>query len=168
MKTCAVNYVFYIRAFRGACEYTWKHWSILGNSSAQLEIKDMVNECLELLVEVYMKVMNGLVMKEDKRFLSVWLLYYVSNFANSWMNMPRYRSSPTSWDHVFSQCIQQQWSVSQNTSIWSKLPTAAYLPRRKKERKLWSQLAVHVCQKWLRYHRHHRQIIHSVLRRLRR
>ena len=33
---------------------------------------------------VFMKVMNGLVMtlEEDKRFLCVWLLYYVSNFAD--------------------------------------------------------------------------------------
>ena len=52
-----------------------------------------------LLVElVFMKVMNGLVMtlEEDKRFLCVWLLYYVSNFADSQMDVPGYRSSPTS------------------------------------------------------------------------
>ena len=64
-----------------------------------------------------LKVMNGLVMnlEEDKRFLCVWLLYYVSNFADSRMKVPRYRSSPTSRDHFFfSQCIQQQSSVSQN------------------------------------------------------
>ena len=37
-----------------------------------------------------MKVMNGLVMtlEEDKRFLCVWLLYYVSNFADSRMEVP--------------------------------------------------------------------------------
>ena len=39
-----------------------------------------------LLVEVFMKVMNGLVMtlEEDKRFLCVWLLYYEQfcRFAN--------------------------------------------------------------------------------------
>ena len=29
--------------------------------------------------------------------LCVWLLYYVSNFADSRMEVPRYRSSPTSW-----------------------------------------------------------------------
>ena len=60
----------------------------------------------------------------------------------------------------FSQCIQQQWSVSQNYfMIRSKLPTTARWSREKKERKLWSQLAL--CRKRLR---HHRQIIHSVLR----
>ena len=48
---------------------------------AQLEIKDTINEvkygCLSLLVEVFMKVMNGLVMtlEEDKRYLCVWLFY---------------------------------------------------------------------------------------------
>ena len=46
-----------------------------------------------------MKVMNGLVvinLEEDKRFLGVWLFYYVSNFADSRTEVPRYRSSPTS------------------------------------------------------------------------
>ena len=39
--------------------------------------------------------MNGLVMtlEEDKRFLS--LFYYVGNFADSRMEVPRYLSSPT-------------------------------------------------------------------------
>ena len=34
---------------------------------------------------IFMKVMNGLVitLEEDKRFLCVWLFYYVSNFAYS-------------------------------------------------------------------------------------
>ena len=48
-----------------------------------------------------MKVMNGLVMtlKEDEIFmcLAVLLCHYVSNFADSWMEVPRYRS----WDHFF-------------------------------------------------------------------
>ena len=45
-----------------------------------------------------MKVMNGLVMtlKDDKRFLGVWPLYYVSNFADSRLKVPRYQSSPIS------------------------------------------------------------------------
>ena len=47
---------------------------------------------------VFMKVMNGLVitLEEDKRFLCVWLFYYVSNFADSRTEVPRYQSSPTS------------------------------------------------------------------------
>ena len=50
-----------------------------------------------------MKVMNSLVMtfEEDKRFSCVWLLYYVSNFADSPMEVPRYRSSPTSDEIIF-------------------------------------------------------------------
>ena len=46
-----------------------------------------------------MKVTNGSVMtlEEDKRFLCLAaLLQYVSNFAESRMKVPRYRSSPTS------------------------------------------------------------------------
>ena len=45
-----------------------------------------------------MKVMNCLVitLEDDKRFLCVWLLYYVSIFADSRKKVPRYRSSPTS------------------------------------------------------------------------
>ena len=35
---------FYIRAFRGAGECTWKYRSISSNSPAQLEIKDTINE----------------------------------------------------------------------------------------------------------------------------
>ena len=42
--------------------------------------------------------MNGLVitLKEDKIFLCVWLSYYVSNFADSRTEVPRYQPSPTS------------------------------------------------------------------------
>ena len=47
---------------------------------------------------VFMKVMKGLVitLEEDKRFLCLWLFCYVSNFADSRTEVPRYRSSPTS------------------------------------------------------------------------
>ena len=50
-----------------------------------------------LLVEIFMKVMNGLVMtlEKDKGCLCVWLFYYVSNFADSRMEVPRYRSCPS-------------------------------------------------------------------------
>ena len=45
-----------------------------------------------------MKVMDGLVftLEEDKRFLCVWLFYYVSNFADSQTKVTRYQSSLTS------------------------------------------------------------------------
>ena len=74
LKTCAVDCVLYIRAFCGACVCPWKYRSISSNSPVQLEIKDTINQvkygCLSLLVEVFMKVMNGLVitLEEDKRF----------------------------------------------------------------------------------------------------
>ena len=58
-----------------------------------------------------MKVMNGLVMilDEDKRFLCVWPLNYVSNFANSRIKVPRYISIKSHFMRsFFSQCIQQQ------------------------------------------------------------
>ena len=54
-----------------------------------------------LQVEVFMKVMNGFIvmtLEEDKRFLiCVWLFYYeyLNNLADSRMEVPRYRSSPT-------------------------------------------------------------------------
>ena len=43
-----------------------------------------------VFVEVFMKVMNGLVMtlEEDKRFLCVWVFYYVCNFADLRMEVP--------------------------------------------------------------------------------
>ena len=44
LKTCAVDCVFYIQAFRGACECTWKYRSISRNSPAQLKIKDMYDK----------------------------------------------------------------------------------------------------------------------------
>ena len=97
-----------------------------------------------------MKVMNGLVitLKEDKRFLCVWLFYWVSNFAYSRMDpeVPRYQSSPTSWDHFFlSQCIQQQWSIRQNYFHSEYTADCSLLVSGRKERKLWSQPALIAC-----------------------
>ena len=94
-----------------------------------------------MLVEVFMKVMNGLVMtlEEDKRILCVWLLHYVSNFADSRMKVPRYRSSPTLRLHeitFFISVFSSGEVLAKITSIRSKLPTAACLSREKKERKL--------------------------------
>ena len=65
-----------------------------------------------------MKVMNGLVMslEENKIFLCVWLFYYVSNFADSRMEVPRYRSSPSSWDHFFFVSM-----YSAAVKCWAKL-----------------------------------------------
>ena len=71
-----------------------------------------------------MKVMNGLVMtlEEDKRFLCVWLLYYVSNFDDSRMKVPRYRSSPTSSDLFFLSVFSSSEVLAKIASIRSKLP----------------------------------------------
>ena len=103
-----------------------------------------------------MKVMNGLVMTpvEDKWFLCVWLLYYVSNFANSRMKVPRYRTDQVLLYEIifFSQCIQQQWSGSQYYSYLKLTANCSLLVSGRKERKLWSQPAL--CRKRLRYHRH--------------
>ena len=71
-----------------------------------------------------MKVMNALVMnlEEDKRFLCVSLLYYVSNFADSRIEVPRYRSSPILF---VSSVFSNSEVLGKITSIRSKLPTAA-------------------------------------------
>ena len=55
-----------------------------------------------------MKVMNGLVitLEEDKRFLCVWLFYYVSNLVGAKISI----KSVLLHEIIFflSQCIQQQ------------------------------------------------------------
>ena len=85
-----------------------------------------------------MRVMNGLVitLEEDKRFICVWLFYYVSNFADSRTEVLRYRSSPT------SQCIQQQWSVRQNCFHSELTVDCSLLVSGGKEKKLWNQPAL--------------------------
>ena len=82
---------------------------------AQLEIKDTINEvkygCLQLLVEVFMRVMNGLVitLEKDEIFMCLAVLLYKQffGFANE---VPRHRSSQSYFMRSFflSQCIQQQ------------------------------------------------------------
>ena len=82
-----------------------------------------------------MKVMNGSVMtlEEDKRFLSLAaLLQYVSNFADSRMKVPRYRSSPTSSDLFFLIVFSSSEVLAKISSIRSKLPTAACWSRGQK------------------------------------
>ena len=83
-----------------------------------------------------MKVMNGLVMtlEEDRRFLCVWQLYYVSNFAVSRMKVPRsIKSSREVLDKI--------------TSIRSKLPTAACLFRERKRGNCEANLQGHPTSK---------------------
>ena len=63
-------------------------------------------------VEVFIKVMNGLVMtlEEGKIFLCVWLLsiYYVSNFANSHEWRCQDIDKVLVYEIIFSQCFHQQ------------------------------------------------------------
>ena len=75
-------------------------------------------------------------LEKDKRFLCVWLLYYVSNFADS--RVPRYRSSPTSCDHFFLSGFSSSEVLGKNASIQSKLPTVACWSREERaiERKV--------------------------------
>ena len=76
-----------------------------------------------------MKVMNGLVMtlEEDKRFLCVSLLYYVSNFADS-----RIRQVLLHEIIFFLSVFSSGEVLTRITSVRSKLPTAACLSREKK------------------------------------
>ena len=83
-----------------------------------------------------MKVMNSLVitLEEDKRFLCVWLVYYVSNFADSRTEVPWYRSSQSYFVRSFF-CLSVFSSsevFGKITSIRSKLPTAACWSREEK------------------------------------
>ena len=112
---------FYIQAFRGACERTWKYWSISSNSPAQLQIKDTIE---------YMNVSNCFWkyswshewFSDDYRgrqeiFMCLAALLW--QLCEQFLPIREWRCqdidpSPTSWDHIFAQCIQQQWSVSQN------------------------------------------------------
>ena len=71
-----------------------------------------------------MKVMNGLAitLEEDRRFLYVWLLYYVSNFPESYFMR----------SFVFLSVFSSSEVLSKITSIRSKLPTAACWSREEK------------------------------------
>ena len=73
-----------------------------------------------------MKAMNGLVMtlEEGKRFLCVWLHYYVSNYADSRMKVPRYRSCPTSWDHFFFLSVFSSSEVLAKINQFGRLQLA--------------------------------------------
>ena len=112
---------FYIRAFRGAGECTWKYRSISSNSpgrSARNQGHDKRGEIWMSLITCGSKWFSDYILsrKSHKRFLYVWLFYYVSNFADSRTEVPRYWSSQSYFMRSFflSQCIQLQWSVRQN------------------------------------------------------
>ena len=142
---------FYIRAFRGAYECTWKYRSISSNSPVRQEIRDTINEvkygCLWLLVEGFIKVMNGLgVTLEDEeicmclRARAALPCEQFCRFADrgAKLSIKSYfvRSS------FLSQCIQQQWSVGQNYLHSELTADCSLLVSGRKERKLWSQPAL--------------------------
>ena len=82
------------------------------NSPAKLEIKDMINEvkcgCLQLIVEVFIKVMNGLVMilEEDKRFLCLAALL-CEQFCLFTNGGAKISTKSYFMSSFYSQCIQQ-------------------------------------------------------------
>ena len=80
-----------------------------------------------------MKVMNGLVMtlEEDKIFLCVWLLYYVSNFADAKIYQVLLHEII-----FFLSVFSNSEVLAKINSIRSKLPTAACWSQENKERKL--------------------------------
>ena len=89
--------------------------------------------------QVFIKVMNGLVMtlEEDERFLCVWLLYYVSNFADWRREMLRYRSRPTSLDRFILSVFSSTEVLGKSAS---KLPTAACWSQEEKRGKCEANL----------------------------
>ena len=103
LKTCAVDCVFYVQVFRGACECTWKYRSISSSSPAKLEIKDTINEVIEIRMSVITCVStheghewfsNGSRKTQEtgrRDFHVFGCSVYVSNFADSRMEVPRYR-----------------------------------------------------------------------------
>ena len=86
----------------------------------------------------------------------------MNNFADSRMEVPRYRSSPQHFIRSFfslSVCSSSE-VLGKNAAIRSELPTAlSLLVSGRKERKVGSQPAL-LCRKRLRYHR---KIIHNIL-----
>ena len=84
---------------------------------------------------------------------------------DSRMEVPRYRSSPTSWDFFFSVFSSSEVLGKITDSEWTADCILLVLGR--KERKLWSQ-PVLACfmSKATSVPQNHRQIIHSILRTL--
>ena len=159
----------------GACECMWKYRSISSDSPPQLEIKDTINEvkywCLLLLVKVrihvFIKVMNSLAKKKD---------FYVFGCSIMWAILPIREWRCQDIDQVLLHEIILFLNVFSSSEMWgkpssirSKLPTAACWSWEEK----WGN-----CEANLLYvesdfgttdmHRHHRQIIHTILRPLRR
>ena len=88
------------------------------------------------------------------------MLYYLSNFADSRMKVPRYDIDQVLLHEIifFLSVFSSSEVLRKITSIWSKLLTAACQSR---EEKIGNQPPL--CRKRLWYHRYHRQIILSIL-----
>ena len=123
-----------------------------------------------LLVEVFMKVTNALVMTLEKtRFLCVWL--FCCRFANGGAKISIMRS----FFFFVSACSASVTVSGKIASIRSKLPTAACWSREENGEETVKptccSLLYRSCRKRLRYHRATDQSftrIHSILRPLRR
>ena len=99
MRDC----VFYIRAFRSACECTWKYRSISSNRGpAELEIKDTINKvkyvaiCMPLITCGSIHEGHEWFSDYSRRRQEIYMCLAVllcSNFADSRTEVPRYRSS---------------------------------------------------------------------------
>ena len=158
---------FDIRAYRGACECTWKYRSISSNIPAQLEIKDNKRS------EIWISLVTCGSIHQGHKWLVMTLRktrdFYVFGCSIMWAILPICEWRCQDIDQVllheiiFCQCIQQQWSVREKCFHSEKTAHCSLLVSGRKERKLWSQPSL--CQKRLRFHR---PIIHSILRPLRR
>ena len=83
-----------------------------------------------------MKVVNGLVMilEEDKKFLCVWQLNYVSNFTDSRMKVPTEISIKSYFmrSFFFLSVFSSSQLLAKITSIRSELLSAAWWSREEK------------------------------------
>ena len=81
-----------------------------------------------------MKVMNGLVvtLEEDKRFLCVWLLYYVGQFCQFANEGAKISIKSYFMKSFFFIVFSSSEVLAKIASVQSKLPTAACWSRQKK------------------------------------
>ena len=82
--------LFQARAPRGACEWTWKYKSISScvqpSRSARNQGHDKRGEIYVSLISCGSSIHHGhkrsvMILEEDKKLLSVWLLYYLKTFS---------------------------------------------------------------------------------------
>jgi len=81
----------------------------------------------------YERVILVMTLEEDKIFLCVWLLYYVSIFADSRKGLGSKISMKSFFMEIIFSLSAFSSSLGKNTSIRSKLPTAVCNLRKKRE-----------------------------------